>query len=194
MGSRLLHVASPSETSWNTPLLHLVFLPQGMGFFLSRLFSTREARGCIFLSLDARRAYVELISFAFPYPCIPRLIPGRPAAGRPWCCSARRAASQPAATPAQLSPPALVHNSNSSHFAGKIVGRAKWACTRQLELRLPAKAPPVGRKWSRVGKNRVTSSRSEVPPILSAGKRMDKVGGVDIKSGFKTDEGHPCKG
>lgn len=143
-----------------------------MGFFLSPLFSTKEARGCILPSL--RRAYVELISFAFPYPCNPLLTPARPAAGCPWCCSARRAASLPTATPAQLSPPALVHNSNSSLFAGKIAVRAKWACARQLELGLPAKAPPVGTKWSRVGKNRFICSRSE--SVLSAGKRVDKVG------------------
>lgn len=43
-----------------------------MGFFLSPLFSTREAEGSVFPSFDARRAYVELISFAFPslaFPC-----------------------------------------------------------------------------------------------------------------------------
>lgn len=68
-----------------------------------------------------------------------------------------------------------------------MVGRKKWACARQLELGLQAKAPPVGRKWSRVGKNRGICSRSE--SVLSEGKRIDKVGGVDIVSAFKTGEG-----
>ena len=186
MGSPLLHVARPSETSWNNPLLHLVFLPQGMGLFLSPLFSTREAWGCFFPSLHARRAYVELISFAFPYPRIPGLTPARSAAGCPWCCLASRAALLPTATPAQLSPPALVHNSNSSLFAGKIVERAKWACARQFELGLPAKAPLTGRKLSRVGKNRVICSRSVCPVSR---ERDGQNWGVDIVSGFKTDEG-----
>lgn len=87
----LLHIASTRETSWNNPPLHLVFLPQRMGLFLLPLFSTREARGCIFPSLDGRSAYVELISFAFPHSCVPLLAPARPAAGCPWCCLARRA-------------------------------------------------------------------------------------------------------
>lgn len=41
IGPPVLHVASPSETSWNNPLLHFVLLPQGMGFFLSPLFYQR---------------------------------------------------------------------------------------------------------------------------------------------------------
>lgn len=75
-----------------------------MGFFLSPLFSTVEAQGCILPSLGARGAYVELISFAFPYTCTPLLTPARPAAGCPWCCWARRAALLPAVTPAALTP------------------------------------------------------------------------------------------
>lgn len=171
----LLHIASPRETSWNNPPLHLVFLPQRMALFLLPLFSRGEARGCIFPSSDGRSAYVQLISFAFPHSCVPLLTPARPAAGCPWCCLARRAVSLSAATPAQLSATVLAHNSSSSLFAGKTVGKAKRARARQLELRLPAKAPPVGGKWSGVGKNRVSCFSSRT--VLSVVKRMGKVGG-----------------
>lgn len=153
--------------------LHLVSLPQRMALFLLPLFSTGEARGGIFPSSDGRSAYVELISFAFPHSCVPLLTPARPAAGCPWCCLARRAVSLSAATPAQLSATVLADNSSSSLFAGKIVGKAKRARARQL--RLPAKAPPVGGKWSGVGKNRVSCFSSRT--VLSVVKRMGKVGG-----------------
>lgn len=110
------------------------FFPREWDFFCHLSFPP-EARGCLFPSLDVRRAYVELISFAFPYPCIPLLTPARPAAGRPWCCLARRAASLPTATLAQLPHPALVHNSRSSIFCwqngwkkknGPVPGSSSW--------------------------------------------------------------------
>lgn len=174
MSSPFSLIASPSETSWNNPLLHLVFLLQEMFFLLLSLFHQRSM-GCVFPSLNGRRAYVELISFAFSYPCILLLTPARPVAERPWCCSARSTASLPTVTPAQLSPPALVHNSNSSLFASDKVRRANCACARQPELGFPDKAPPAGTKLSRGGKHRLVCSMSEYALLVR--KKMDKAGG-----------------
>lgn len=175
MGSPFLHVASTRETSWNNLLLHLVFLPQGMGFFLSPLFSTRGT-GMPFSLLRCKESLCWANQFCFPIPLHSPADPSQTCSWTPLVLLGKESSitahsdscTAPASSPGTQQP--------KFHFLlAKWLEEKKWACARQLELGLLDKAPPAGRKWSRVGKNRVICSRSE--SVLSEGKRIDKVGG-----------------